>query len=108
MHAMRRSAVALVFGLLAVGIGFAVKRWREHRSYKADLDYERRRWGREQAMEVVFSSRIRGISLQRVRPGLSKWCERRLAMQRTPWRRGSSTWRWPGRGRPCMSTGPYR
>ena len=50
---MCRSAVVFIFGLLAVGIGFAVKRWRENRSYKADLDYERRRWGREQAMEVL-------------------------------------------------------
>lgn len=41
-----------IFGLLAVGISFAVKRWRDDRSYKADLEYERRRWGREQALEV--------------------------------------------------------
>ena len=50
--------MAFVFGLLAVGIGFAVKRWREYRSYKADLEYERRRWGREQALEVTSSAEV--------------------------------------------------
>ena len=38
--------------LLAVGVGLAVKKWREDRKQRADEEYERRRWGQESALEV--------------------------------------------------------
>jgi len=38
-----------------VGVGLAVKRWREDRKQRADEEYERRRWGQERALEVQKS-----------------------------------------------------
>ena len=48
--------MAFILALLAVGVGFAVKRWREDRKQRADEEYERRRWGQESALEVRTSN----------------------------------------------------
>lgn len=44
--------MAFIMALLAVGVGLAIKKWREDRKQRADEEYERRRWGQESALEV--------------------------------------------------------
>ena len=49
--------------LLAVGVGFVVKRWREDRKQRADEEYERRRWGQETALEVLYFTNASSYNL---------------------------------------------
>ncbi|CAL8466788.1 g6324 [Coccomyxa elongata] len=51
----RPGSVAFIMALLAVGVGLAVKKWREDRKQRADEEYERRRWGQESALEVSYA-----------------------------------------------------